>query len=741
MAGNSSWGIEVGASAIKAIRLARDADELTVTNYEVLPFKEVLTTPELDVHEAIKVNLDQLISRHDFSKDNVVVSLPGHMAFARFAKMPPVPPKEVPKIVHYEAAQQIPFPIEQVEWDYQVFEQEDSPEVGVGIFAITKDRVAEFLSDYRHVGLDINELTLSPLAVYNAFYYDEGSSDDATTGKVYLDIGSQSTDVIIAADGAIWMRTLPIGGNNFTEALVRAFKLSFSKAEKLKREAGTSKYSRQIFVAMRPIFADLVQELQRSLGYYQSMNRDVEITEVVGVGSTFRLPGLRKFLQQQLQLDVARIEGFKRLNIDGRQEAEFADHATNLATAYGLAVQGLDEAKVNANVLPASIMQQRMWKSKTKWFHAAAALLAIAALLSFVLTYMVSSNYQQQYEQVKRDTRGLTNQAQEQANQVIKLDDPKDRVENFQRLIDYRNVWPMLIEDIDRALANVNSDDALVNPNYTQLAQSPQLSGDNRKNRKRLYIDEIVVRYIPQKAVPINPSPTAPTPVEISQSLQQSMTQSLSADTFWEKAGQPILYPQNNQMKLIPPRYEIQISGSSPYQQTASLLNNAVLNELDNKEGRANRPYVILADQGISLRKKTVTPIANTSTRSRTQTSSRMSSRLSNSRTTASNRTPAATATATAKPSDQLTNPQLAPTFPLADEDQSDDWAFTITFEVELKHPHEARLAASLDPNTPVDDSDDSSEPSSSDENQDAPAADGSQADRSNVDSTQEAQS
>ena len=70
-----------------------------------------------------------------------MASVPGHMAFARFAKLPPVDPKELPKIVKFEAVQQIPFPIEEVEWDYQVFGQPDSPEVEVGIFAITKDKV------------------------------------------------------------------------------------------------------------------------------------------------------------------------------------------------------------------------------------------------------------------------------------------------------------------------------------------------------------------------------------------------------------------------------------------------------------------------------------------------------------------------------------------------------------------------------------------------------------------------
>ena len=149
-------------------------------------------------------------------------------------------------------------------------------------------------------------MTLSALAVYNAVAYDLELGPD-TSGVIFMDIGTSSTDVIIAEGTNVWLRTLPMGGNHFTEALVRAFKLSFTKAEKLKREATTSKYARQIFQAMRPVFADLMQEMQRTLGFYQTVNRDANVYRLVGIGSSFRLPGMQKLLSQQLQVEVSRL--------------------------------------------------------------------------------------------------------------------------------------------------------------------------------------------------------------------------------------------------------------------------------------------------------------------------------------------------------------------------------------------------------------------------------------------------
>src|SRR5207248_2660623 len=80
---------------------------------------------------------------------------------------------------------------------------------------------------------------MNPLAAYNAMYHDQ--KFNGTT--MVIDLGAENTDLIIADNETIWMRSIPIGGNNFTETLVKAFKLPFNKAEDLKRNAATSKYA------------------------------------------------------------------------------------------------------------------------------------------------------------------------------------------------------------------------------------------------------------------------------------------------------------------------------------------------------------------------------------------------------------------------------------------------------------------------------------------------------------------
>lgn len=394
MAGsNVCWGIEMGFGAIKALKLELEDGETKVADYAVIHHAKVLSTPELDQDDAMRVAIGTLASQKDLSGARVSISLPGHQSFARFAKLPPVEPKKVPSIVQFEAAQQIPFPLEEVEWDFQTFVSPDSPDIEVGIFAVTRERMNSRLDMLRDVGIVPDWATISPVAAYNALAVDLGFTED-TPGTIILDIGTVSTDLIIAEAGRVWVRTFPIGGHQFTEALVSAFKISYSKAEKLKREAEQTKHAKHVFQAMRPVFGDLAQEVQRSIGFYQSVHPDADLKRLIGLGSTFKLPGLRKYLKQQLQLDVYRIEQFKKLELDGPQGGEFQAASLNLTTAYGCALQALGTAPLRANLMPVPVLREAMWKRKVPYFAAGAGLAAAAAGAMFIRPLLDSSAYQ-----------------------------------------------------------------------------------------------------------------------------------------------------------------------------------------------------------------------------------------------------------------------------------------------------------------------------------------------------------
>lgn len=485
----AAWGIEIGAFAIKAIRLERHGDEARVVDFAVIPHKKVLTTPDLDQDEMVRLGLGQFISQKSLEGEHLVMSVPGHSAFARFAKLPPVEPKKVPDIVKFEAVQQIPFPIDEVEWDYQTFTSPDTPEIEVGIFAITRERVQQRLSLYGELGVSPESLTLSPVAVFNAMTFD--LADKIKGPVIYLDIGTSATDVIVADAGRCWIRTFPLGGTHFTEAIASAFKLSYSKAEKLKLEASDSKYAKQIMQAMRPVFTDLLHDLQRSIGYYQSTHREAQLTTMMGLGSTFRIPGLRKFLGQQLQIDVLRLDEFKRISVTGREAASFAENAVNMASAYGLALQGIGLAPIDANLVPIRTLREQMWHSKTKWFAAAAALVIVGSAMMLVRPLYDDSQMAAAEPGIVRTTIARGTELRNTFQNLRQTSDVGAAATNMLSLLDYRTIWPHLVNDAATALASAEPQPALLgNDPKAILAIAP-------RERKLLQLHTLTGDYVP----------------------------------------------------------------------------------------------------------------------------------------------------------------------------------------------------------------------------------------------------
>jgi type IV pilus assembly protein PilM len=369
-----AWGIDVGNRALKAVKLVRDGDQIRVDDFELIEHETVLSNAGDNREQLIQTALANFVQRHPMKGGVVAVGVSGQQSFARFIKLPPVEEKKIPEIVRFEAIQQIPFPLDDVEWSYQLFRADDSPDVEVGIFAMRKELVNQHIKYFTDFDLNVQVVQMNPLAVYNAMWYDQRL--EGTT--MIVDLGAENTDLIIADKDTIWMRSIPIGGNNFTQTLEKAFKLPFTKAEDLKRNAATSKYARQIFQAMRPVFADLVAEIQRSIGFYASVHRDSRIRRIIALGGTFRLPGLQKYLQQNLQLDVERPDNLAAgAPLDPKLASTFNENLLSVVGAYGLALQAMGESKITSSLLPGKIRREKLWKEKTKWFAAAAALFVV----------------------------------------------------------------------------------------------------------------------------------------------------------------------------------------------------------------------------------------------------------------------------------------------------------------------------------------------------------------------------
>lgn len=381
MAKNTCWGIDVGQCALKAVKLRLTGGEVEAVSFDVIEHAKILSQPDADEQQLIRNALDKFLSRNDVKNDIVVVGVPGQASFSRFIKLPPVELRKVPEIVKYEARQQIPFNLDEVIWDYQTMTMPSGgpAEIEVGIFAMKRDIVQDYVNDFTQVRITPDAVQMGPVSLYNYLQFDRQDGAGAT---LLVDVGAENTSLVIADGYRVWIRNFPLGGNSFTQALVKSFKLTFSKAENLKRHAAESKHAREVFQAMRPVFSDLLTEIQRSIGFYTSLHRESRIERVLAMGNTFRLAGLQKFLSQNLGVEVNPVARFNSLKGDQVTGAPvFKENTLSFGVAYGLALQGLGLGTINTSLLPPEILKEKAIRRKRPFVMAAAAAVVVGFAL------------------------------------------------------------------------------------------------------------------------------------------------------------------------------------------------------------------------------------------------------------------------------------------------------------------------------------------------------------------------
>lgn len=395
MANSSAWGIDIGQSALKAVKLqyVESTGQVMAAAFDYIQYPKILTQPDAVPDEIIHDAMKTFLSRNNLQGEQVAMSVPGQTSLTRFIQLPPVEAKRVHQIVQYEARQQIPFALEDVVWDYQrlgtgIEEGGFLLDAEVGLFAMKRDALAQAMRPYMQHKVELELIQIAPLALYNVLCYDEmGHRPGVPTGDdefvIMLDMGCDNTTLMVSNGKKIWVRNVPIGGNHFTRALTKEMKLSFAKAELLKCNATKSEDPRAVFQALRPVFNDFVSEIQRSIGFFSSVNRQAKIAKVVGLGNGFKLAGLQKFLQQNLQYDVERPDVYKALAGDAVINSPlFADNILSFAVPYGLALQLVGQTDMKTSLLPPEITRERVIRRKKPWAVATAATLLLGTAVA-----------------------------------------------------------------------------------------------------------------------------------------------------------------------------------------------------------------------------------------------------------------------------------------------------------------------------------------------------------------------
>ncbi|MDP7035765.1 MAG: type IV pilus assembly protein PilM [Planctomycetota bacterium] len=461
MGSNVCWGVDIGYSSIKAVKVQRTKGALEILNVDVVEIES--KSPDSDDYnreEAIREGLTIFRNRNKLKSDPVYVSIPGQGIFNRSFPLPPVPPAKVPEIVKFEAQQQIPFPIDEVIWDYQPIEgsEEATGELEVNLFAAKREIINNFLVNLKAADITVQGVQIAPLALYNFFTFDQ-PTDGAL---VVIDIGAENTDLVVIDGPKVWTRNLQFAGNDITRALKKKFQIPFEEAEKLKLKAKRSKQAKKIFTIIRPVLKDMVNEIHRSVGFYKSTAKGVKFERMVFLGNATKMMGFKRFFSQNLQYQVEVLEQIERVRVSPKANVNlFQEHLAGLPASIGLALQGLGVAANTIELIPEEMKQAKAAQQKKPFFVAACVIFALV----LGLIYSRASSLHDQLNQVDSSFQGAGDPVQwHQKNQekLVLAQDVQAIESNLELLAKIgkqRRIWIGLMEKLSTLAPEENQKD------------------------------------------------------------------------------------------------------------------------------------------------------------------------------------------------------------------------------------------------------------------------------------------
>lgn len=476
------WGLDIGHSSIKAAKLARTGNTVTVMGYAIEPIN---VTEDGDRDEAVVKALQQLAQHEEFGSIPVVASLSGRQIFSRTINIPVLNPKKVDKMVELEARQQIPGNFDEVEWGYHLSPNPDGASNDVALFAAKRELTDELVRKCKRAGINLVGVSVSSLALYNFVRFDQEFPDDETV--IILDVGAENTDLVLYQGETLWMRTLALSGNDVTKVFMKKFRVSFEEAETLKRQIGDSRQAEKILKVLEGTLNELTSEVQRSLGFYKSQNPNAKLENIVISGNTFRLPNLPEYIAERLRYTVNILEDLDKIQVAGGIDREnFLRDLQSLGVALGLALQGSGIAKANVNLLSTTEQLERVLKAK-RW--AAVALILILGI-AFTVNLMVVSNVMNANVEMSRvimakykDNDDKVKESREVLNKVEPL---ASRLKGY-NAYGRKGVVHASLEGITQTLQGFIADKGHLNPDDPP----PEKSGPPRL--QAVYLDSIEV--------------------------------------------------------------------------------------------------------------------------------------------------------------------------------------------------------------------------------------------------------
>ncbi len=425
--------------------------------------REIATDPTSEeIRRAqIAVAVREMMSELHIKHGAVNYALPAQSVFARFVKLPGLEQEKLEKIIAFEAQQNVPFPIDDVVWDYQLVGGGLEEQIQVVLVAIKVDLLDDINGGVEEAGLHTSTIDVAPMALYNAFRYSYPNVNECS---LLVDIGARTTNVLFIEPRRIFSRSLPIAGSAITGAIAREFGESFEAAETRKK--------RDAFVGLGGAYAEpsdhdlarvsklarstmtrLHAELMRSISHYRTQQKGSRPDRIFLCGGAAGMPYMREFFHEKFQLPIEFFNPLRNVAVSEAASASGVAHSAHLlGELVGLALRSVTACPMELSLLPASVVRRQELERRRPFFIAAAACVVLAMLgwsIYYTRAAQVTRETAELIQQKNASMRGAETQLDKLKKQITSLDSVATPLINA---TNDRDFWPQILEDLNARL-------------------------------------------------------------------------------------------------------------------------------------------------------------------------------------------------------------------------------------------------------------------------------------------------
>jgi type IV pilus assembly protein PilM len=434
--------VDFGAGSLKLAEFeVNEAGGLRLKQYSITPLGA--EGAQETAREAVVLKaLQGVLTEKGIKGKTVNVCAPGFHVFSKFVKLPPVDAGKVTQIIEYEARSNVPFPLEEVVWDYQILGSAPSGELEVLLVAIKADIVEGLFRVTEAAGLHLQLTDVSPAALCNAFRFNYGDLEDCT---MLLDIGAKTSNLLFFEKGKVFSRSINLGANSITQDFANESKLKFDKAETLKidegfvslggayeepenaNQAAISKIARQFMTRLHI-------QVNQTMQFYRGQQGGSAPQRLFLSGGASIMPYTAQFFAEKLNVPVEYFNPLRNVQIDPTINLEeLARSAHSMGEVVGLALRNLAHCPVELNLMPDSTLKWQAFNQKKPYFIASVFSLVVGVLaIGFLFDKLAAvkndqlTEIQPKLEEAKRKDQEFTKayhtdlkKSKQEADQIV----------------------------------------------------------------------------------------------------------------------------------------------------------------------------------------------------------------------------------------------------------------------------------------------------------------------------------